>query len=174
MMAEEKWFGRSFDATLPVGRFPAIIERLRGTPARLEERTRSLDADQLTRRSDGQWSVQEHVGHLVDLEALWRRRADQLFAGETTLAAADLTNQPTFDAQHNRRRMADLLGQFSIVRAHFLERLLSADKAVLSRTATHPRLGTPMRLIDLAFFVAEHDDRHLAAITRVRQEQVRS
>ena len=28
-----------------------------------------------------------------------------------------------------------------------------------------PRLGTPMRLVDLAFFVAEHDDHHLAQIT---------
>ena len=31
----------------------------------------------------------------------------------------------------------------------------------------HPRLGTPMRLIDLAFFVAEHDDHHLAQITHL-------
>jgi hypothetical protein len=30
--------------------------------------------------------------------------------------------------------------------------------------ARHPRLGTPMRLIDLAYFVAEHDDHHLARL----------
>ena len=30
-----------------------------------------------------------------------------------------------------------------------------------------PRLRTPMRLIDLGFFVAEHDDHHLARITEL-------
>ena len=46
--------------------------------------------------------------------------------------------------------------------------LLAADDAVQTRTATHPRLGTPMRLIDLALFVAEHDEHHLATITALR------
>jgi len=32
-------------------------------------------------------------------------------------------------------------------------------------TAHHPRLNMPMRLIDLAYFIAEHDDHHLACIT---------
>jgi hypothetical protein len=31
----------------------------------------------------------------------------------------------------------------------------------------HPRLGTPMRLVDMMFFVAEHDDHHLATITEL-------
>jgi len=31
-------------------------------------------------------------------------------------------------------------------------------------SALHPRLGTPLRLIDHALFVAEHDDHHLARI----------
>jgi hypothetical protein len=32
------------------------------------------------------------------------------------------------------------------------------------RTAVHPRLQMPMRLVDWAYFVAEHDDHHLARI----------
>jgi predicted short-subunit dehydrogenase-like oxidoreductase (DUF2520 family) len=35
------------------------------------------------------------------------------------------------------------------------------------RTSLHPRLKRPMRLIDLCFFVAEHDDHHLAIATRL-------
>jgi hypothetical protein len=35
------------------------------------------------------------------------------------------------------------------------------------RTALHPRLKRPMRLVDLCFFVAEHDDHHLATVTRL-------
>jgi hypothetical protein len=39
----EKWFERSFDFTLPTSRFPSLIERLRGTSTRLEERKRHDD-----------------------------------------------------------------------------------------------------------------------------------
>ena len=35
------------------------------------------------------------------------------------------------------------------------------------RGASHPRLATPMRLLDIAFFVAAHDDHHLARITEI-------
>lgn len=40
----------------------------------------------------------------------------------------------------------------------------------LMRTAAHPRLGQPMSVVDLCFFVAEHDDHHLATITELRRE----
>src|ERR1043165_3178190 len=36
-MRRTKWFEREFDFSLPVGVFPCVVERLRGTPARLEE-----------------------------------------------------------------------------------------------------------------------------------------
>ncbi len=170
VITAEKWFERTFDWSVPVSRLPAIIERLRGTPARLTERTGGVAAGELTRRTDGGWSIQEHVGHLIDLEGVWSRRADQLFAGEPMLAPTDLSNQQTFDAQHNTRHLPNLLVSFREVRAQFLRQLLAADGAVLTRSATHPRLGTPMRLVDLALFVAEHDDHHLATISRLRSE----
>lgn len=34
----------------------------------------------------------------------------------------------------------------------------------LTYSALHPRLKTPMRVIDLAYFVAEHDDHHLSRV----------
>ena len=33
----------------------------------------------------------------------------------------------------------------------------------------HPRLERPMRLIDMMFFHAEHDDYHLARISELRR-----
>jgi hypothetical protein len=35
----------------------------------------------------------------------------------------------------------------------------------LSASAVHPRLQQPMRLVDMLYFVAEHDDHHLARMT---------
>ena len=34
-------------------------------------------------------------------------------------------------------------------------------------TARHPRLKKEMRVLDLAFFIAEHDDHHLARISEL-------
>jgi hypothetical protein len=38
------------------------------------------------------------------------------------------------------------------------------DPAIFARASLHPRLKTPMRLVDHLYFVAEHDDHHLAHI----------
>lgn len=170
MTTRELWFERSFDFTLPVSRFPSVLERLRGTPARLEERTQTLPAHLLIQRHDGRWSVQENVGHLVDLEPLWLRRAQQIFSNESELAPTDLANRRTHEANHNARQLIDLLSEFRGLRSSFVQLLTTADSAMLARTAIHPRLRTPMRLIDLALFVADHDDHHLAAITALTEK----
>ena len=45
-----------------------------------------------------------------------------------------------------------------------LVRLETLDEAAFGRTLLHPRLKQPMRLVDHLYFVAEHDDHHLAKI----------
>jgi uncharacterized damage-inducible protein DinB len=164
-MTREVWFERSFDFTLPISRVPSLLERLRGTPARLEERVRDLPATILTQAQGDRWSAQENLGHLVDLEPLWLRRAQQFFAGEPELEPTDLANRRTHEANHNARRPTDLLAEFRRLRGSLVQLLGTADASVLGRTAVHPRLRAPMRLIDLAVFVADHDDHHLATIT---------
>ena len=109
-------------------------------------------------------SIQENVGHLLDLEPLWLQRTQQLFTGDKELVTADLTNRRTHEANQNSRNVADLLRDFRAARTHLVLRLEQADDGVLGRSAIHPRLRTPMRLVDLALFVAEHDDHHLATI----------
>jgi uncharacterized damage-inducible protein DinB len=161
------WFERKFTFDLPLTLFPNVLERLRGSPARLEERIRSLPPAALTARFQNAWSIQENVGHLRDLEPLWIRRAEQVLAGQGELAVADLTNRGTDEANHNAAPLDNLLKEFRSLRLRFVSILDGADASALERTARHPRLGTPMRLIDIAFFTAEHDDHHLARITEL-------
>ena len=163
----QAWFERKFAFDLPLSVYPNILERLRGGPARLEERVGSLRAEVLTFRLKDTWSIQENVGHLGDLEPLWIRRAEQVLAGEVDLAVADLTNRTTHEANHNAASLRELLGRFRSLRERFVSILEGADEGALQRAARHPRLGTPMRLIDIAFFTAEHDDHHLARMTEL-------
>jgi hypothetical protein len=68
--------------------------------------------------------------------------------------------------------MADILADFRAARSKLLQRVGEIGPEMFGRTALHPRLKTPMRLVDHLFFVAEHDDHHLAQIwNMLRAEQ---
>ncbi len=65
-----RWFDRTFNFTMPAELFPNVVERLRGIPARVEEKVVKLSPGVLARRDGDEWSIQEHLGHLLDLEEL--------------------------------------------------------------------------------------------------------
>jgi hypothetical protein len=162
------WFEREFSFDfLPVWMYPNVLERVRGTPARLEDLTRSLSAEMLTRREHDKWSIQEHAGHLLDLESLGMSRLDDFERGSETLHAADVSNRRTHEANHNRSAIEDILKAFRTERMEFVSRLDEYDERFVQRVAVHPRLKKQIRVIDLAFFIAEHDDHHLAAISEL-------
>ncbi len=169
-MKEPNWFERIFDFKFPAEYYPYVLERVRGTPARLEELIAGIDPDILTVQPDGEWSIQEHVGHLWDLEELHTSRLDDFDADKSTLTAADLTNKKTYDANHNAWSIAELLEAFRSVRKDFVARVEDLDEEAVQKSALHPRLQVPMRLVDLLYFTAEHDDHHLASITILARE----
>lgn len=164
-MTHRIWFERHFDLGLPPEAFPEIVERIRGTPARLEERLLGIPEPTLTRRPGEAWTIKEQVGHLGDLEPLWAGRLDDLLAGAKRLRPADLTNRATHEAAHDRAPLDALLGRFREYRQAVTARLDALDAAALGRTGLHPRLEQPMSVVDLFYFVAEHDDHHLARIS---------
>ena len=160
-----RWFDRTFDLGLPAASFRPIVVRLRGFPDRLERELQGVAGEPLRMHVDGAWSIQENVGHLLDLEALWDQRLNDFDAGATVLHPADLENRRTHGANHNARRIEELLGEFRAARLRTIERLEPMSPPALSRVALHPRLNQPMSVVDLSFFVAEHDDHHLNTIT---------
>jgi DinB superfamily len=168
------WTDRRFDFNFPSGIYPEIIERLRGVPARLEEHTKNLTHEVLTSRYENRWSIQENAGHLLDLETLVQQRIDEYIAGASVLHAADMTNRKTFEANHNEVPIARILAAFRSERTTIVDRLESLDVEVFSRAAIHPRLNTSMRLVDMLFFQAEHDDYHLTRIAELVRGNVRS
>ena len=166
-----RWFERRFSFEhLSESDFPFLVERLRGAPARVEDKLRDLPPELLTRRDGEAWSIQEHVGHLVDLDALHDARLDDYRAGADVLRAADLQNRKTYEAAYNERPLAEVALAFRRGRGRFVERLETWDPKRLDRSAIHPRLQQPMRLVDMLYFVAEHDDHHLAWMTALAGE----
>jgi uncharacterized damage-inducible protein DinB len=164
-MSRTQWFERKFDFTFPVDLYPEIIERLRGTPARIEERVKAIPPSILTRRADEKWSIQENIGHLLDLDELFSARFEDFERNAETLRPADLLNKKTHQAHHNSQPLEKIISEFRRGRLALAGRLDSAAPDYFRRTALHPRLNTPMRVTDLLYFVAEHDDHHLARIS---------
>jgi uncharacterized damage-inducible protein DinB len=158
------WFERKFAFSFPAELYPNVCARLRGTPARLEEALRGRSHEILIRKADGKWSAQEQAGHLLDLEALWLARVEDYVAGSEQLTVADLRNRKTDEADHNARPLERILTEFRAAREMLLKRVDELDASVFARAIPHPRLKTPMRLVDHLYFVAEHDDHHLARI----------
>jgi len=158
------WFERKFEFSFSLELLPNLRARLRGTPARLEEALRGRVSEMLTAKPQGKWSAQEHAGHLLDLETLWLARLEDYVATRGELTPADLTNRKTDEANHNARPLEEVLAQFRSARTTLLMRIDELDASLFARTLPHPRLKTPMRLVDHLYFAAEHDDHHLARI----------
>jgi hypothetical protein len=158
------WFDRKFDFTFPTEQYPNVCVRLWGAPVRLEEILRKVTTDVLLGKPQEKWSAQEHAGHLLDLEPLWMVRVDDFLADRDTLTVADLGNRKTDEANHNAQDLKEILAGFRTARLRLVERLKTFEPDVFTRTSLHPRLKEPMRLVDHLYFVAEHDDHHLAKI----------
>ena len=164
-MKRTNWFDRKFAILPDNGLLPSIIERLEGTPARLEEKLKDVNFNNLKTSGDGKWSIKKEIGHLTDLEPLWLERIKEVIAGKADLREADLTNRKTHDSHHDKQQISNLINDFRANRHQMIDLLRNTTDEDLGKSSKHPRLGTPMRIVDLTYFIAEHDDHHLARIT---------
>ncbi len=159
-----RWLERAWRFEWAPALLPNMLARLAHAPAGVAELLEGAELGALAGRPDGGWSVLRHVGHLGDLEPLWLARVEAFVTGESELPAADMTNRVTHDADHDARSPDELLGRFRMRRRTLVMAFEEADEDAQQRFARHPRLQVMMRLVDHAYFVAEHDDHHLAAI----------
>jgi uncharacterized damage-inducible protein DinB len=164
------WTERTFIFDQPLGVFPAIVERLRGTPARAAELVAGVPEDVLRNRVHEKWSVKEHVGHLVDLEAMDEKRLREFQNHVTVLSPADIGNRTSEEGKHRETPIDEIVTRMRIGRIALVQQLEELTNDEIAILAVHPRLRMPMRLLDWAYFVAEHDDHHLAWVTRIIRE----
>jgi hypothetical protein len=164
------WLEREFTFDQPLGLFPAILERLRGTPSRAAELVAGLPEEVLSQRVNGKWSVKEHLGHLVDLQLLDDKRLREFQNEVAVLSAADPTNRTTEEGTYRETPIAEILAKMRTGRKALVEEMEHLSNEQIVVAAIHPRLKKNMRLVDWAYFVAEHDDHHLAHIARATRE----
>lgn len=177
MIQQTAWLDRQFAFDQPTAVFPSLLERLRGTPARVKDFVTGIREDELAARLNGKWSMKEHFGHLIDLQPLDECRLDEYLKGAKILSAADVENRATSSANYGSVPIADLIQKMTGGRQRLVRRLEALTEEDLKRVALHLRLQKPMRLLDWVHFLAEHDDHHLASaravITILRSDEFR-
>ena len=128
----KRWFDRTFVFGVPVAEAPALLDRLALTPDRAGAILARVPAHVRVHRPEGRWSIQEHAGHLLDLEALWDQRLDDFDGGAPVLHPADLANRgPT--RRGNDRVPGDLIVAFRTARMAILARLAKMSPQDLAR-----------------------------------------
>jgi hypothetical protein len=162
MIPQIRWFDRKFVFNQPVGIFPLVLERLRYTPARAKELVAGCSEDALACRVNNKWSAKEHLGHLADLQPLDDRRLTEFLQNAPVLSAADSENRVTESADHRAAPIAKILNRLRDGREGLVFRLEGLTEDEVVRAALHPRLQQLMSLVDWLYFLAEHDDHHLA------------
>jgi uncharacterized damage-inducible protein DinB len=162
------WLERTFEADPSADR-GELLRQLRAAPDRLVTLVAGLSREQLVRRPGEAWSIQEHAGHLLDLEDLHLARLVDLARGAKELRPADLSNRRTYEAHHNDDEIGSILADFRFTREVLAERFEAVDPALRS---VHPRLGTPMGAVDLLRFVVEHDEHHLQVAARLAERWI--
>jgi uncharacterized damage-inducible protein DinB len=164
-----RWTERTFPSRLPAGLFPGLLDRFEGNLHRIEVALLSVARPHRTvRPASGGWSIQEHAGHLLELERLGETRLAEFERGADALTAADMTNRGTVDADYNARAPQDIVDGLFAMRFALAARLERLRRAQIEHEALHPRLQQPMNVVDWLFFMCEHDDHHLAAMARLR------
>ena len=166
MIPQTPWVERNFLFDLPIGTFMPLLERLRGTAPRAKELVAGLPERVLAMRVDEKWSVKEHLGHLADLEALDERRLNEFLNHAEVLSAADRENRATELADHRNAPVLEIIRRLTVGREALVCRLEVLTEQQVAIVAVHPRLRKAMRLLDWVYFVAEHDDHHLATARR--------
>lgn len=162
-----KWFERKFEFDTEKSTHSENLERLSATPDKLLQVVQGLENHMLEVKPNDTWSIKENIGHLSDLEPLWQGRLEDIMDGQEYLRPTDLENKKTDLALHNDKGMAELLQEFKALRSQTIAQLTKLSNTDTIKSALHPRLKTPMRVMDLFYFVAEHDDHHLARIREI-------
>ncbi|MFN7115447.1 MAG: DinB family protein [Saprospiraceae bacterium] len=166
-MTPTKWIDRQFEFNAQENILPVVVERLWGTPLRLHYKLKTIPLHIHLIQPEGKWSILEHIGHLTDLETLWQIRLQDILNHKEVMTPWDVTNAKTSEANHNSKTAETLIAEFTAARQSTLDQLSSLNEEDAYKSSLHPRLHTPMRLMDLCWFVAEHDDHHLANITTI-------
>jgi len=146
----------------------SIVKRLDQAPATLTALAEGLDEELLAAPVGGR-SLKELIGHLTDMDVVFRERAWLIL--ETDQPRLPAAHPPTLAkaAVYRSQPVADLLEAFQASRQQTLALLRGLTAAAWHRTGHHTVLGT-IPLTHQGNWVVEHERAHLVEMAQIRHE----
>lgn len=162
------WVDRHMPLGLPIDQLPFLLERLHGTPERLRELFRDQPPHKLRTRAVDAWSMFDHAAHLLLVQERFHMRIEEYRALCERLSPIGFEDAENRLRGHASRDTGDMLEEFRLERMAFIAEVRSLPKGILPHRAEHPCRGPGMRITDALYWLAEHDDHHLACIRALR------
>jgi len=164
-MKQEKWVNRKFTFSNDDNNFSSTIEMLKGTSIILKDKISKVESEEhFMMTLDGKWTILENIGHLIDLEQLWLERIRDILENNEKMRSFYLKKRKFQSANYNNRNVLELISEFTEKRNKLIEKLENMTEVEIYKTAIHPRLKTPMSIMNLLFMTAMHDYHHLSRI----------
>lgn len=113
----------------------------------------------------GRWSIEEVLGHLVQVEGVLRRQSRRVVDEDDPILE---TYDPEAESPRTAGRRSVVAGlcQFRRLRRESVEWLSSLPIAAAERSGRHPQVG-PLRLEQIVHLWAFHDLGHVRQMTEV-------
>lgn len=146
---------------------PFLLERMLGSPHRIAALFRDRPLESLALRVDGVPSAMDHLAQLIHLDVRFQERIDDFMLRRPCLCSIRFAEQNELSAAQRDRSPGDVLEEFRLRRSLLVQRLRALDALALRHRALHPCSKASCTVVDMALWIAEHDDHNLAA-ARVR------
>jgi hypothetical protein len=116
------------------------------------------------REAPGEWNLVEIVGHLVDTERVFEYRALHIARADPVMWTSVEFPGYAAAANYQARPLADVVAEYTTVRAAFVAFLRGLDDAAWQRRA--PADWTLRSVRAIAYTMAGHELHHLASVRR--------
>ncbi len=123
------------------------------------------EAQAEVRPGPNEWNIKEVIGHIVDGERVFAYRALRIARKDTTPLASFDQDLYVPAGEFTSRPLADLLQEFTTVRAATLSLFSTFSEDALLRIGTAS--DAPVSVRALAYIIAGHEHHHLASLKTV-------
>lgn len=158
------WMSRDWRNWQPSTDAESLCQALEAFPAQLDDAVMQMEPSQWIIQRGSNWSVQEHVGHLLAMESLWIARIDDFVMGHAVLRPWNGHNEDVRMAQFNAQKMRALLRDFTATRYGIVSFLREIWTAYQHKSIRLERLDREFSLLEHMAFIHEHDQHHLRTI----------
>lgn len=150
------------------------LKKLANGPSLMQAALAGINERELTfaEPKPGGWTPFQVAAHVMDAEVVFSVRFRLLLAEENPVLPA-FGQERWAAALQKGRTLDDVLLTFELLRKQNLALVQTAPQGAVDRTGRHPQYGT-LSLRDHLIHIAEHDAKHAAQISRIREACGRS